>query len=905
MTPDAHDCTWGAACARRRVVAAIGCMAAVLAGHAAAEPTPSEARAFLAAHCLGCHDASSSSGGVTLDFTEVSWENRDTTALLERVHRALTKGDMPPKTERRPTEPELRPFVAWLDGGLTGKTPRLGTPLRRLSRIEYARTIEQVFGKRFELPPSFPDDTRGHGFDNVAEALTLSAALLESYAECGTMVADEIFPPPKPPLPPARKFAARMSDMSSGNNSYGPTTLLVGGAMRLALRKEASYPTKFEAKVSATYRIRVKARAIRPEPGRPITLAVNSGGKEIKRLSLPETGDLDETFETALHPGCSVEFVYADAPNAMIDSNFPHPTFREDILHRFRQQPRLLAAWLSIHDEAEGKDGKTITTAKGSVGVDSETAKVAIIKNIEAAVQRTDLDLAVATPEAAEHLFKVMIGTDQGAATINKGFFQRYAEALNRQAFTECASIDLLAVEVEGPLAAVDNELDISRRQLRAQFLDNVIPADPQDQTAMRRAAETMLAKLFRRPATDGEAIAYAAMGIDHAAAGHSLNHALHLMLRTALISPHFIYREHGDGSFGAHDLASRLAYMLTVRPPDARLLAAAADGSLLTPATLRAEAERLLKTPDATFFVAHFAHQWLGTRLLPAISPDPLLGPFGSWHLAGLTEEIEMTLTEVLAKNLPLTDLIDPDFAFTNAVVGVDMYGFDKEWAAEMNRWKGRGRTFRVQVERGGRMGGLLGMAAVMMATANGVDTQPVVRGKWVLENILGDPTPPPPPSVPAITPDTRGAKTIRDLMAAHTTEETCAGCHRKLDPLGFVLENYDAIGKWRDTYPVHVTDSSGKLTSKPGPPVDAAAIMPDGTPLANVTDLKRYVRDHIDMFAGCVAEKIFIYGSGRVPNYAERKELHAVAANVLAEKGGLRDLLLGVIDTEAFRTR
>jgi hypothetical protein len=190
-------------------------------------------------------------------------------------------------------------------------------------------------------------------------------------------------------------------------------------------------------------------------------------------------------------------------------------------------------------------------------------------------------------------------------------------------------------------------------------------------------------------------------------------------------------------------------------------------------------------------------------------------------------------------------------------------------------------------------------------MATANGVDTHPVVRGKWVLENIVGEPPPPPPPSVPALTPDTRAAKTIRQLMAAHTKDASCAGCHKKMDPYGLVLENYDAIGRWRDTYPVFTTAADGKTITTPGLPVDASARLPDGTQLASVIDLKRHLVKHIDRFAGCLAEQFFIYAAGRAPDYAERQELQTAAADVLANDGGFRDLILAVIDTESFRTR
>jgi hypothetical protein len=190
--------------------------------------------------------------------------------------------------------------------------------------------------------------------------------------------------------------------------------------------------------------------------------------------------------------------------------------------------------------------------------------------------------------------------------------------------------------------------------------------------------------------------------------------------------------------------------------------------------------------------------------------------------------------------------------------------------------------------------------MAGVMMATANGVDTQPVLRGKWLLENILGDPTPPPPESVPAITPDTRGTKTIRDLMRAHTSEESCARCHEKIDPLGFVFESFDAIGQWRERYPV-----SKNRKKEEWPPVDPRGLLPDGTTLAGIADLKNYILADLRPFARCLTQKLFIYGTGRIPDYAERKALDSIADHNVKSGGGFRDLFLDLIGSEVFRSR
>jgi hypothetical protein len=176
---------------------------------------------------------------------------------------------------------------------------------------------------------------------------------------------------------------------------------------------------------------------------------------------------------------------------------------------------------------------------------------------------------------------------------------------------------------------------------------------------------------------------------------------------------------------------------------------------------------------------------------------------------------------------------------------------------------------------------------------TANGTNTSPVKRGAWVLENILGMPSPPPPKNVPALTPDTQGAKTPRDLLAAHTQESSCAICHARIDPVGFALENYDPVGRWRAKWPG--SDA----------PIDASGTLPDGTVVNNPVEFKAWVVANIDLFSSCVAEKLLTYATGRVPNYAEQREIEKlVRANREAGKG-FQDLVLDLIDSRTFRAR
>jgi hypothetical protein len=197
-----------------------------------------------------------------------------------------------------------------------------------------------------------------------------------------------------------------------------------------------------------------------------------------------------------------------------------------------------------------------------------------------------------------------------------------------------------------------------------------------------------------------------------------------------------------------------------------------------------------------------------------------------------------------------------------------------------------------RIKLERGQRAGGLLGQSAIMMATANGVDTQPVLRGVWVLENILGTPPPDPPNNIPALTPDTQGTTTPRELLAAHTKDAECAVCHKRIDPFGFALENFDPVGRWRTRWP------------KANKPIDASVVLPDGSTVHGAIELKQWAVANIDQFSRCIAEKLMTYATGRRPNHAEIREISKIVKDNRESDKGFRDLVLSLIQSDTFRT-
>lgn len=365
----------------------------------------------------------------------------------------------------------------------------------------------------------------------------------------------------------------------------------------------------------------------------------------------------------------------------------------------------------------------------------------------------------------------------------------------------------------------------------------------------------------------------------------------MHLLIRNVLISPRFLYRALGPEKMDDHDLATRLSYFLTQGPPDETLIDLANRKRLSVPWVLKREAERLMPTTWNHPFVQSFTRQWLDTGRLPEIMPDPEFN-FSPYHVEMARDEVEHSFAEILRKNRPMTDFIDPDFTYTSDLFARNVYQLSVKPKGKENDVQDRSLR-RVALMRGGHVGGLLGQSGIMMATANGVDTQPVLRGAWVLENILGSPSPPPPKGVPALTPDTRGTSNPRELLAAHTKEESCSACHKRIDPVGFVLENYDPVGRWRENWP----KGAGKI--------DPAGVLPDGTPIKNVVDFKRWLTANVDQFSECLSEKLMTYATGRVPNHSERKEIEKIVHANHENGNGFRDLMLALIESETFRTK
>ncbi|NQW49198.1 MAG: DUF1592 domain-containing protein, partial [Planctomycetes bacterium] len=442
------------------------------------------------------------------------------------------------------------------------------------------------------------------------------------------------------------------------------------------------------------------------------------------------------------------------------------------------------------------------------------------------------------------------------------------------------------ALEVEGPIVT-DEE-----RGKQAAFW----PADVADATQVRECLTRFAERAWRRPVTTDEIDRFAAVYDQERAAGEQPRAAYLSALAGVLASKSFFYLENGDpGSqrreLNDFELASRLSYLLWGSLPDEPLLEAARTGSLKRPEVLQSQVARMIADPKIARFLEAFPHQWLELNRVGMFPPDrKIYRGYDLWLEYSMKREPVETFAEAFRENLPVSDLLAGDWSMVNARLA-EHYGLPAPAEAGFTR-----TTFTPDQHRGG----LLTQAAVLSLTSDGTRHRPVHRGVWVSEALFGVTPPPPPPNVQPLepTPADVEKKTIRGQLAAHSTNAACAACHRKIDPLGFAFENYDAIGRWR----THEDTASGKGAS---PPVDASGELPDGRPFSGPEELKGLLAADSEKFAEAVVEKLATFALRRAVTVDDRQDIRAIAASCQAGGYPLRSLVEAVATSDLFRRR
>ena len=428
---------------------------------------------------------------------------------------------------------------------------------------------------------------------------------------------------------------------------------------------------------------------------------------------------------------------------------------------------------------------------------------------------------------------------------------------------------------------------------------DPWVPVSKQPKEDAARLLKRFLPKAFRRPVPESLVAEYVGRVHGELDAGVPFHQAMRNGYKAVLCSPHFVLLEEEPGLLDAYALASRLSYFLWNGPPDKTLLSAADRGDLARPEGRHAEVERMLVDPKAGRFERSFTDQWLDLQRIDATSPDGKLYPeFDAALQLSCLQETQLFFHDLLVHDGSLLEGIHSEWTFLNEPLAA-LYGLPDLPGHELRK---------AALPAGSHRGGFLTQASILKVTADGANTSPILRGKWVVEKILGLVPPPPPDDIPKIEPDIRGATTIRVQLEKHRSNAACAGCHRVIDPPGFALESFDVIGGWRNHY--RVSHSTGSVIEIPsikrrvhrGPAVELGYTMPDGRPFADVDEYKRLLLEDKDALAFALASKLLVYATGATVQFADRTDVTAIVEQVREKDYGLRSLVHAVVESRPF---
>ena len=500
-----------------------------------------------------------------------------------------------------------------------------------------------------------------------------------------------------------------------------------------------------------------------------------------------------------------------------------------------------------------------------------------------------DADLAVRIPvTAGPHVV--------GAAFVDRdpGLVERHRQPFLKVHITvggdQRTQPNVYSITITGPFDAAGAGDTPSRRRI---FTCRPADATPRAEAAC--AAEilsTLARRAYRRPVTEAD-VAVLVRFFEEGRAGGDFDAGIEMALQRLLVSPEFLLRVERDPE--GHDtdrpylvsdleLASRLSFFLWSSLPDDSLVEAAAAGTLRDPGVLESHVRRMLADPRAESLVTNFAAQWLYLRNLTAVSPDFIVFPdFDETLRRTLRRETELFFESIVREDRGALDLLTADYTFVNERLAKH-YGIPGIYGSHFRR---------ISLPPESPRGGLLGHGSILAVTGYATRTSPVVRGKWVLENLLGTPPPPPPPNVPPLSEEKSDAVlSMRERMVEHRRNPVCAACHALMDPVGLSLENFDAIGRWR-------TLTDGFV------PIDASGALPDGTTFDGVAGLRLALVNRADQFVRTLTERLLTYALGRAVEHYDQPAVRAIERQAARDDYRFSSLVLGIVNSTPFQMR
>ena len=811
---------------------------------------PIDPHAFLETYCLRCHGAEKQKGDRRFDHLGLDIDDDDAAIEWQDILDLINLGEMPPEDEAQPTVIERSGMVGWvtpkLDHYYAAMSQREATGLRRMNRFQYRNTIKDLLGLNmasFDPTASFPSDEKYEGFENIASKLVTSRYHLERYLEAASAAIDKVAE-----IPAA---VPQIDEHYTADDLWKSRTMF---------RPMVSYFVNIDGKY----------------------VEIASGGRDSTSLyPTPFEGVPEDGFYT----------ITVEAEGVGRQNSYDPTLFKMDFAEPIKLQ--LFANDASVENaRSANPSNRKITT-------------IALVDNTPR-VYRTRVWL----DKGFNFGFRYVNGPFDHRRTMLK-VQEKYHPETKTTNFNDVFSKEpsevldhYLSDVYEGPRVRI-YETSISGPETTdwpPQNYRDLFGEDGVDQleTSAEGLIQDFAQRAFRRPVMDSEIQLYQTFFDESVRSGSSAHTALADTYKAILCSPHFLYIETPlDQSFSDEsvtrtdlaqfNLASRLSYFLWGSMPDQELWAAAEAARLSSPIELKYQALRMLRDPRSQAFINDFTDGWLGLSGLERANPDPTkFASFTNLELGkSMREETRAFFSHILRGNRDISEFISANYSFVDR-------GLAKHYGLPVT---GRGDEYeRVEFPADSYRGGLLGQAGILTVTANGVDTSPVVRGVWILENILGSPPSPPPPDVPALEPDIRGATSIRDQLAKHRSIETCNECHRKMDPLGFALENFDAIGAFRSAY------TDGKHQNFV--PVDASGKLPSGERFEDVRGLRSILVARKDQFVRCLTEKLLTYAMGRELSFSDRPQVEAIIEELERRGGGLQDLVEIIVTCDTFRT-
>jgi len=851
---------------------------------------PSAVEAFFEKHCYDCHSGEKPEAG--LDLATASRDLADPAAMARfvRIHDRVAKGEMPPAESPRPAAEELASFLAGLDARLvdadSARIAKHGRArMRRMTAAEFENTLKDLLAlDRLEVRDLLPHDGSVAGFDKVADGLDLSPVHVTAYAAAAERALDAAIATRSeaPPVYKARIYpATRPAIVGQMVDNHG--VLLKDMRHDPAQPLPAATPPEppglnHDQKFKRTHELRdarvaaYKANGVHESKsafgmlGHP-SLGVAGASRLCAaavypgryRIAVSLWGFLWNKGEVEpVEPQAAKLFAYAHCG----DYGRPLGTFTAPSLKPTVQK---IVTWLEPRDELV-IDPISLRYRTGSIILDYTGPGVAYDwYEIEGPINE------IWPPESHRRLFGDLpiapLPADAGVIPPARSF--QFGQVIHR---IPTPDKDFPKAEQKRPLETVQSSapLDDARRLLAA-----------------------FLPRAFRRPVNEAAVEPYVSLVAARLAANDCFEDAMRRAYVAVLTSPQFLFHR-GDDRLDQFAMASRLSYWLWNSPPDEPLLTAAAAGTLADPAVIREQVDRLLADPRSERFIVDFTDQWLELRRMDETIPDRKLYPEYRMPLHdGMVAETRAFLRELIAGDLPITTLVDADFAMLNQRLA-EHYGVPGVDGVEIRR---------VSLPPGTHRGGLLAQASILKVTANGTTTSPVKRGVWLMDRLLDEPPPPPPPGVPGIDADTRGATTIREQLALHSTNASCAVCHVKIDPPGLALEAFDPIGGFRDRYRTSGGDATPaeavekwRAVYRLGPKVDASGQLADGRSFQGIDDLKKLFAENPQALARAFVAHLARYASGANISHADRHEIQAIVDSTAATGYGLRSLIHAV---------